>query len=274
VVIIILEYITAIQQYIKSSPALTIIFTILGTSMVWLYREHRNNIIANIKQSIDEISDTLMVYGKLESSIIIYLKYKSSELESIVIEVFGQSGVVLSDRIRKVYLSNHVEDENKYKLLLTLIQSEIYELRNKLSERKVESKVDDTEKFITRIVVPTKPIIYLLFVSFVVFICIVLWYQSNNWFFRANVICFGYSFAFGMYFLKFLLNELIDNKLRKRSKKYIILCCLLSFIPVITFFMINLSFITLTIQIVVVFIISRHLSITKTLEIVRNNNFR
>lgn len=271
-----IDYMNELITYIRANPVLTIGFTLVSTILVLLYKETKNNILTDLKLTIEDITNKLIAYGRIESSILAYLKYNTPEYERDIYEVVGQSAAVISDRIRKVYLDNTKNDSSNYLLLLTLIQSEILNLRKILSEKKEEEKIDSFEKIIARVITPTKPILYLLFFSFVIFACIVLWNQSNNWFYKVNVICFGYSFFFGVMVFIMLIKEFIDGVLiTNRSKKFIVFSTIISLTPIISMFITYVSFAVILLQIFLFLLLINSINTKKKLEVVQvDNNFR
>ncbi|QMV40075.1 hypothetical protein [Cohnella cholangitidis] len=270
-----MQSLVELYNYIKANPVLTLSASLVGYLIVWIYKESRTEYISNIRESIEEKTIFLLLYGRIESAILLFLKNKCPDTELKLYESFGESAHLLSNQIRHIFIDTTNDDNTKFPLILTLVQAEIYKLRNQLDEAMQENKMDSVEKFITSLIAPMKPISYLIFFCLIAFISFISFNQSTTWFDRMNIICFSISFTFGIMVFAIFSKEFINNKIKKRSRYFMFCIITISIAPFISLIFVDISLISIVIQASMIYLVDKRGKNNRSIEAVQvGNNFR
>ncbi|WP_438349444.1 hypothetical protein ACP8HI_01785 [Paenibacillus sp. FA6] len=246
-----------------ANPTVTLIFTIIATSTIWLYKEFKEMINQDHKTKIKIINESIKNYGKLQASIAEVINDEDNkQLKHNLFEKFGDYNSLFSEDIRQIIL-DYYRHENA--LYLTTLQSFIVVEQRKLVQAKKRLSVDDNSTdildSITRLMRPFQVIVMIwLMILFGLFF-ISIYYAQDNIYMKFNALVLSFSAFFSLIMLYALISLRMDNKLARQGKYRWGLISGIIITPILVLIRLDLSIVCIIIQItsLVLYVRSRNM---------------
>lgn len=87
----------ALMQLVGGDPVHFLIWVLFILGTIWLFKEVKKITINDKSLTVTRIDQALEIYGRLESSIMLYLKARDVDSQRVMYEKIGESYSVISN---------------------------------------------------------------------------------------------------------------------------------------------------------------------------------
>ncbi|WP_042166675.1 hypothetical protein [Paenibacillus gorillae] len=181
-----------IAAFLKANSTETLIISIVGTILVWMYKQFKSMIDREEQEKLKSIQLKQGLFTKLELSIASVLHLNSQESKQQMLALLGECGPHLTNMQRTVvrdYYKNF--DPSLLYSLQALTVNEVDKLSKQLE--KVTEDNGDWLVYAKRLYAPIWPLILFAIITMYVLFVGTLVMQGAGWWVKFNYLLFGVS---------------------------------------------------------------------------------
>lgn len=206
-----------IAGFVKATPTWTLTITVVGTIIVWLYKEFKVILAQEYQQKLTAIQRKLELFGKLEMAIASFLHMGTAQAKQSLFDRIGDVGPHLSEDTRRIIRDYYKQGDS---LILTslfaFIEKEMKEL-DKEKQKIAGSTDNELMDAIFRLLRPLKPIVLLLIIVLSSGIFSLFYNEIQNTWSKIYFTTFSFSLMFAAIILLLLLSVWYEKNLGKQS---------------------------------------------------------
>ncbi|MUG68982.1 MULTISPECIES: hypothetical protein [Paenibacillus] len=254
-----------LAAFIKANTTETLLISIIGTILVWMYKQFKSMIDSKEQDKLRTVQLKLGLFTKLETSIASTLHLNNEQSRQHMFTLIGECGPYLSDMQRTIIRDYYKAfDSAVLSSLQALIVNEVDKLKRQLDIIIDDQEGADMINYIRRLCAPFWPIILSIALIIMIWIIAMVWSQGDNLWIRLNYLALGITLLVSTTFIISMLSLLKTDNVRQGAKRWLVIIA--GIISPALFIFIDLSLIPLLIQIAMFVYLSRS---KRPIEIIR-----
>ncbi|MFF2091256.1 hypothetical protein [Paenibacillus sp. NPDC058174] len=246
-----------IAAFLKANSTETLIISIVGTILVWMYKQFKNMIDHEEQEKLKIIQLKQGLFTKLELSIASVLHLNSPESKQQMYALLGECGSHLTNMQRTVvrdYYKNF--DPSLLYSLQALTVNEVDKLSKQLD--KVTEESGDWLNYIKRLNAPIWPIILFATITMYVLFAGAYVMQGDNWWIKFNYFLCSFTIFISATFAAIAIYLFLNHEMLSQGTKRWVAISLATLSPLLFLFMhLNLYIIVTIIQLALIAFIAR-----------------
>lgn len=247
-----------LAAFIKANTTETLLISIIGTILVWMYKQFKSMIDSKEQDKLRTVQLKLGLFTKLETSIASTLHLNNEQSRQHMFTLIGECGPYLSDMQRTIIRDYYKAfDSAVLSSLQALIVNEVDKLKRQLDIIIDDQEGADMFSYIKRLYAPVWPIlIFSVLIMYFGFVFLLV-NQGNTVWIKLNYLVLSVTLFISVTFISIIIFLFVKQKLGIRGGKRWTATLISIISPALTFIFVDLSLIALLLQLAMIIYIPR-----------------
>jgi len=238
-----------LAAFLKANTTETLLITIVGTILVWMYKQFKDMIDREQQEKMENLKLRLALFTKLELAIMSTIHLNDEERKQQLFALLGECSPYLTTMQRTMVRDYYKQfDPTLLHVLQAVIVSEVDKLTRQLDKRMEYKNNGEWLNVINRLYAPVWPILLFGVVALYITIIWSLVNQEDPIWAKVNVLLFGFTVFVAITIVISAVYFLFKREIGRQGAKRWVAVTLFGFSPLLFFIRYDVSIIVLIIQ--------------------------